>query len=122
MLVSSVTFLLSFSSFFFFNDTATTEIYTLSLHDALPICPRRIQIDGRFGARAVGAFRDGRLSVRRPEHEGVDRATRRSRIHGSRAAGEEQVAGPREQIACLFEMLHVLFVLAAEVFQPIFVR
>src|SRR2546425_6279374 len=27
-------------SFFFFNDTATTEIYTLSLHDALPISPR----------------------------------------------------------------------------------
>src|SRR5690348_17548558 len=27
-----------FSIFFFFNDTATTEIYTLSLHDALPIC------------------------------------------------------------------------------------
>src|SRR2546430_16502019 len=26
--------------FFFFNDTATTEIYTLSLHDALPICTR----------------------------------------------------------------------------------
>src|SRR5437588_7558548 len=26
------------SAFFFFNDTATTEIYTLSLHDALPIC------------------------------------------------------------------------------------
>src|SRR5471032_1457190 len=29
-----------FPSFFFFNDTATTEIYTLSLHDALPICSR----------------------------------------------------------------------------------
>src|SRR5260370_29618021 len=29
------------SIFFFFNDTATTEIYTLSLHDALPICPSR---------------------------------------------------------------------------------
>src|SRR6185295_20239029 len=28
---------LLFSFFFFFNDTATTEIYTLSLHDALPI-------------------------------------------------------------------------------------
>src|SRR5690349_24680175 len=27
-----------FIFFFFFNDTATTEIYTLSLHDALPIC------------------------------------------------------------------------------------
>src|SRR5260370_21847259 len=31
---------LTFSSFFFFNDTATTEIYTLSLHDALPIYQR----------------------------------------------------------------------------------
>src|SRR2546430_6738631 len=30
---------LAFFSFFFFNDTATTEIYTLSLHDALPIWP-----------------------------------------------------------------------------------
>src|SRR2546427_2647039 len=29
---------LFFFLFFFFNDTATTEIYTLSLHDALPIC------------------------------------------------------------------------------------
>src|SRR2546430_5400753 len=29
------------SFFFFFNDTATTEIYTLSLHDALPICSCR---------------------------------------------------------------------------------
>src|SRR6266576_5408071 len=28
-----------FLCFFFFNDTATTEIYTLSLHDALPIFP-----------------------------------------------------------------------------------
>src|SRR2546429_1370608 len=36
-------------TFFFFNDTATTEIYTLSLHDALPICsgPTR----GRQSAR-----------------------------------------------------------------------
>src|SRR3712207_8444983 len=30
--------LIIYISFFFFNDTATTEIYTLSLHDALPIC------------------------------------------------------------------------------------
>src|SRR3712207_5791275 len=29
--------------FFFFNDTATTEIYTLSLHDALPICTDRAE-------------------------------------------------------------------------------
>src|SRR5688572_32493674 len=31
---------------FFFNDTATTEIYTLSLHDALPILAGRNQIEG----------------------------------------------------------------------------
>src|SRR3712207_9591335 len=30
--------------FFFFNDTATTEIYTLSLHDALPILPFQAQV------------------------------------------------------------------------------
>src|SRR2546430_15236709 len=34
----SITSLSFFFFFFFFNDTATTEIYTLSLHDALPIC------------------------------------------------------------------------------------
>src|SRR2546430_4265632 len=34
-----IPFLLMFPSFFFFNDTATTEIYTLPLHDALPISP-----------------------------------------------------------------------------------
>src|SRR2546422_7663922 len=39
--------------FFFFNDTATTEIYTLSLHDALPICAAGQKISG--GAqRALG--------------------------------------------------------------------
>src|SRR2546422_5604702 len=37
-----------FFFFFFFNDTATTEIYTLSLHDALPIWP------GPPPARAAG--------------------------------------------------------------------
>src|SRR2546428_8117152 len=39
------------SFFFFFNDTATTEIYTLSLHDALPILRRRRDADGNAVAR-----------------------------------------------------------------------
>src|SRR6266540_7016674 len=39
--------------FFFFNDTATTEIYTLSLHDALPIytaedAPEELELPGEF--------------------------------------------------------------------------
>src|SRR2546422_11366420 len=33
-----------FFSFFFFNDTATTEIYTLSLHDALPILEPHLEL------------------------------------------------------------------------------
>src|SRR2546430_14290465 len=41
--VKSVTVVLFF---FFFNDTATTEIYTLSLHDALPIFEDRHPVDG----------------------------------------------------------------------------
>src|SRR2546429_6923988 len=36
--------------FFFFNDTATTEIYTLSLHDALPICGAAPAAPGRWCA------------------------------------------------------------------------
>src|SRR5256885_16711797 len=36
------------SFFFFFNDTATTEIYTLSLHDALPIFGFHKQMDNRI--------------------------------------------------------------------------
>src|SRR5256885_12998690 len=40
-----------FFFFFFFNDTATTEIYTLSLHDALPIYPARSFEDQGLEAR-----------------------------------------------------------------------
>src|SRR6266581_7814413 len=43
-----------FFCFFFFNDTATTEIYTLSLHDALPISPR-VLAGGVGGPPAVPA-------------------------------------------------------------------
>src|SRR5690242_9228487 len=42
---------------FFFNDTATTEIYTLSLHDALPICPGRVGRNARGVHSAVRKVR-----------------------------------------------------------------
>src|SRR5205085_9641728 len=52
-------FLFIFFFFFFFNDTATTEIYTLSLHDALPI-PRE-SAAGRSPVSATDAvIRAGR--------------------------------------------------------------
>src|ERR1039457_2834665 len=46
---------------FFFNDTATTEIYTLSLHDALPIYPALRAVDGAFvhGGEHWGRHRAG---------------------------------------------------------------
>src|SRR5260221_8656510 len=47
--------------FFFFNDTATTEIYTLSLHDALPIC-------WHLSEPAVGRAKAARGHCPRPGH------------------------------------------------------
>src|SRR2546426_9975099 len=44
-----------FFFFFFFNDTATTEIYTLSLHDALPICIFRYASDPGSSPRLADA-------------------------------------------------------------------
>src|SRR5256885_7826678 len=68
------------SLFFFFNDTATTEIYTLSLHDALPISrpvatvPREdlvsavaVQDDLAVGARGLGE-EEGGDGARSEEH------------------------------------------------------
>src|SRR5256885_16717314 len=59
--------------FFFFNDTATTEIYTLSLHDALPIFTRRAcrapsRRAGRGGRRATRRGDGGRRRRRSEEH------------------------------------------------------
>src|SRR2546430_15246154 len=55
--------------FFFFNDTATTEIYTLSLHDALPIYSGPVCVDGRtpLKTHAIDFFRgrDSRIYVRK---------------------------------------------------------
>src|SRR3712207_9197331 len=50
--------------FFFFNDTATTEIYTLSLHDALPIyCQRMINQDRNHFAASMVALGDADAMV-----------------------------------------------------------
>src|SRR2546421_8914013 len=60
----------SFFFFFFFNDTATTEIYTLSLHDALPISPMP-SAARMAGGRDACVIRPGcsmRLSTRSEEH------------------------------------------------------
>src|SRR2546422_9593068 len=73
-------------SFFFFNDTATTEIYTLSLHDALPIYPP-ICGTGRYRSRAIlrllGQFGRCPNALGRTVREGADRkSTRLNSSHG----------------------------------------
>src|SRR5256885_13068941 len=50
--------------FFFFNDTATTEIYTLSLHDALPILP---ELGPRLFHGTLRLGRERRSNVERSE-------------------------------------------------------
>src|SRR2546426_8210411 len=86
--------------FFFFNDTATTEIYTLSLHDALPISSgRSTRSSGSIGAscenpparllprlvvrRLLGRAREPRARASRPP--GDARLPRRKRGAGDRA-------------------------------------
>src|SRR5256885_5117516 len=57
-------------SFFFFNDTATTEIYTLSLHDALPICSRATVASSRISStsRLAGVSGSAPSALRSEEH------------------------------------------------------
>src|SRR3712207_7026821 len=78
--------------FFFFNDTATTEIYTLSLHDALPIY-RDQRAEGEAAARqrrlhrpgegGVAGAEAGRQDQRHQRREVADRLRRRSEEHTS---------------------------------------
>src|SRR3712207_7185376 len=79
-----------FMCFFFFNDTATTEIYTLSLHDALPILEVDVELvvvrDERLreGA-AVARLEHGRLDLDEPALVQVapNRGDERSEEHTS---------------------------------------
>src|SRR3989449_11643660 len=86
--------------FFFFNDTATTEIYTLSLHDALPIsarCPEPARPLGETGEHRTAR---GRARPRGREPVGSDRDLRRGaapprgrRRGGRRLRSEERRVG-----------------------------
>src|SRR5690554_3706590 len=60
LITYSISSFFLFFFFFFFNDTATTEIYTLSLHDALPICVGTVNFELPILASVKKDFRKGR--------------------------------------------------------------
>src|SRR2546430_7376462 len=85
--------------FFFFNDTATTEIYTLSLHDALPIYRGKLSsragaLRGRSGRLADAARQRQRAAGSGKGYAGVARVTSRLREKGCRQGPRH--AFPRE--------------------------
>src|SRR5690348_17664985 len=65
--------------FFFFNDTATTEIYTLSLHDALPICIQAGDIIQSVNRKPVSSIDDLRSALK----ASADKPVLRSEEHTS---------------------------------------
>src|SRR5256886_17485992 len=86
MFASNVTSANCIRFVFFFNDTATTEIYTLSLHDALPIS--RPRGPARRAAARVPA-RPARRAARRPG--GAGPGVRRAGRHGgARLLGDRE--------------------------------
>src|SRR3712207_8043320 len=80
---------------FFFNDTATTEIYTLSLHDALPICARAGRVPA--GARAAAAAQLRDLPGGRRRFGGRARAARGGVAAALRDRRAAPAAGPRSE-------------------------
>src|SRR3712207_8127984 len=88
---------------FFFNDTATTEIYTLSLHDALPICVRRaavVEEDPRTAVQPAGVAHGG-LGVAQ-ERPGLRRVAGQ---HAGRSEEHTSELQSRQYLVCrlLFE-------------------
>src|SRR5437868_14728134 len=67
----SIAVVLLFCSLFFFNDPATTEIYTLSLHDALPISLHSAYSGSHASSCSTGmpGLQAGKLIPRRPRSE-----------------------------------------------------
>src|SRR2546430_17556955 len=86
-----------FTIFFFFNDTATTEIYTLSLHDALPIFAHPRGAHRQPGRRAGCARRRNQARhppERRPGHDGRPPPARRPANPGTGRARADRRRPP----------------------------
>src|SRR6266566_9420962 len=101
-----VDLLILFFFFFFFNDTATTEIYTLSLHDALPISSRPVStvtydveaVRARYAAlRRPLAFFDGPGGTQVPD-EVIDAVSRYYRESNANVSGPYETSRRTEAL------------------------
>src|SRR3989449_11486136 len=84
----------SVTLFFFFNDTATTEIYTLSLHDALPISPS----DDRVHDHPLRPIQDVDLAIREGGHVQLGVVGRYGDVEGVAHLAEIGRASCRERV------------------------
>src|SRR3712207_6943661 len=89
--------------FFFFNDTATTEIYTLSLHDALPIFGPVGALPRRAGGQALPPGLPPRAARARAQcRRGRAPAVQRQHVPGRRPRSEEHTSElqSRQYLVC----------------------
>src|SRR3712207_7428817 len=70
---------------FFFNDTATTEIYTLSLHDALPIFLASGATEHGAGLFCLTHVEEPARALRQPEHTDPKKDRKSTRLNSSHA-------------------------------------
>src|SRR2546422_7200879 len=94
---------MSFFFFFFFNDTATTEIYTLSLHDALPI-----SVGTDRGRRQRCRPRGGHPGVRRGPDAATAPSAPRHRQRSSRRLSPDDAGRSEEHTSELQSRLHLV--------------
>src|SRR3712207_7710673 len=89
---------------FFFNDTATTEIYTLSLHDALPISNHAVPASTRAAAPAIASRRRRVTPSGAPTGSccGAGRGSRRARSRRASPRSEEHTSElqSRQYLVC----------------------
>src|SRR2546429_6570200 len=84
-------------SFFFFNDTATTEIYTLSLHDALPISSTAPTLHDRTCNTRTGPHKRARSSAKKE--------ARPTRARGHRPRSEEHTSELQSRLHLVCRLL-----------------
>src|SRR2546428_13227281 len=89
--------------YFFFNDTATTEIYTLSLHDALPISRPAVaaaDLDKIVAGECLGFHPEGRRQRGLARHRGEPRRRRTAHLRRGRSEEHTSELQSRSDLVC----------------------